>query len=73
MHELIPKESIPTLMLIGAGHERQQGGEMHAGAILNSMYIPAGQRTVRETVDADDSRPSGNLTLIFQTEKGGPS
>ncbi len=73
MQESIPIVSRATLVLDGEGHARQHGGDTHAVAALSSMYMLAGQRTVRETLDTGDSRPSVNITLTFHTEKGGPS
>ena len=65
--------SKPKLVLMGEGQVRQHGGATHVAVEFVSMYMPAGQRTVRDLEDAGDSRPSGNTTRNFQTEKGGPS
>ena len=64
---------MPKLALIGDGQERQHGGLMHVSVALLSMYIPAGQCTVRVLAEGGDSRPSGSTARNLQTEKGGPS
>jgi len=69
----IPMASTTKLALIGDGQARQHGGETHTLVTLSSMNILAGQRTLRLVVEAGDSRPSGNKTLAFHTERGGPS
>jgi hypothetical protein len=64
---------IPKVELIGDGQAEQHGGVGHELVAFCSMYMPAGQCTVRLDVEAGDSRPSGNTARTFQTEKGGPS
>ena len=73
MHVWMPTLSKAKLLLMGDGQVMQQGGASHVAVEFVSMYMPAGQRTVRDLADADDSRPSGNTTRNFHTENGGPS
>ncbi len=73
MHVWMPILSKAKLLLMGDGHVRQQGGASHVAVVFVSIYMPAGQRTVRDVADGNDSRPSGNMTRTFHTENGGPS
>ena len=73
IHVWIPTPLITRLLLMGDGQCRQQGGLVHTLDALVSMYIPAGQNTVRVIAEAGDVRPSGKTARTFQRESGGPS
>ena len=58
---------------MGDGQSRQHGGDAQDSVAWISIYIPGGQRTVRDELEVDDWRPSGNTTRILHTDCGGPS